>query len=118
MDQEPTMWIKKEGTDEVQTELRFMGQVFPISMNVKEELEEGAKEESVRDPMGISWSTDFIKEDPELNLEMNVTENIHLVPARIIFHLRIPSTSLMGCILSYEKMLVFSSFRVGVTTIL
>ncbi|XP_049945293.1 zinc finger protein 91-like isoform X2 [Schistocerca serialis cubense] len=76
MDQEPTMWIKKEGTDEVQTELCFMAQVSPISMNVKEELEEGAKEESVRDPLGISWSTDFIKEDPELNLEMNVTENI------------------------------------------
>ncbi|XP_049796258.1 uncharacterized protein LOC126212857 isoform X3 [Schistocerca nitens] len=53
-----------------------MGQVYPVSMNVKEELEEGAKEESVRDPLGISWSTDFIKEDPELNLEMNVTENI------------------------------------------
>ncbi|XP_049772576.1 uncharacterized protein LOC126159813 isoform X5 [Schistocerca cancellata] len=107
MDQEPTMWIKKEGTDEVHTELCFMAEVYPISMNVKEELEEGAKEEfledplktdgptllvnqdpklkqnavgsehnSVRDPLGISWSTDFIKEDPELNLEMNVTENI------------------------------------------
>ncbi|XP_049772535.1 uncharacterized protein LOC126159797 [Schistocerca cancellata] len=75
MDQEPTMWIKKEGTDEVQTELCFMAQVYPCSMNVKEELEEGANKESVEDPLGIFWSTDFIKEDPELNLEMNITEN-------------------------------------------
>ncbi|XP_049945354.1 uncharacterized protein LOC126427170 isoform X2 [Schistocerca serialis cubense] len=106
MDQEPTLWIKKEGTDEVQTELCFMAQVYPCSMNVKEELEEGANKEfledplraddpsvwvkqhpklkqhaagsehnSVEDPLGVFWSTDFIKEDPELNLEMNITED-------------------------------------------
>ncbi|XP_046983957.1 zinc finger protein 43-like isoform X1 [Schistocerca americana] len=51
-------------------------QVYPFSMNVKEELEEGANKESIEDPLGISWSTDFIKEDPELNLELSVTENI------------------------------------------
>ncbi|XP_047100997.1 uncharacterized protein LOC124719857 [Schistocerca piceifrons] len=76
MDQEPSTWIKKEETDEVKTELRFMAQVYPFSMNVKEELEEGANKESIEDPLGISWSTDFIKEDPELNLELSVTENI------------------------------------------
>ncbi|XP_049945652.1 zinc finger protein 708-like isoform X2 [Schistocerca serialis cubense] len=76
MDQEPAMWIKKEGTAEVKTELYFMAQVYPHNMNIKEELEEGVNEESIEDPLGISWSTDFIKEDPELNLEMSVTENI------------------------------------------
>ncbi|XP_047101744.1 uncharacterized protein LOC124720520 isoform X3 [Schistocerca piceifrons] len=76
MDQEPTMWIKKEGTDEVQTELCFMAQVYPCSMNVKEELEKGVNKKSVKNPLGISWSTDFIKEDPEFNLEMNITGNI------------------------------------------
>ncbi|XP_049843363.1 zinc finger protein 708-like isoform X1 [Schistocerca gregaria] len=76
MDQEPTMWRKKEGMDGVQTELHFMAQVYPFRMNVKEELEEVANKESVEDPLGISWSTDFIKEDPELNLEMNVMENM------------------------------------------
>ncbi|XP_049796602.1 uncharacterized protein LOC126213063 isoform X8 [Schistocerca nitens] len=106
MDQEPSTWIKKEETDEVKTQLRFMmnarycdvpcasvpyfmapqaprerndihqAQVYPFSMNVKEELEEGVNKESIEDPLGISWSTDFIKEDPELNLEPSVTENI------------------------------------------
>ncbi|XP_049945610.1 uncharacterized protein LOC126427331 isoform X2 [Schistocerca serialis cubense] len=76
MDQEPAMWIKKEGTAEVKTELYFMAQVYPHNMNIKEELEEGVNKESIEDPLGISWSTDFIKEDPELNLEMSVTENI------------------------------------------
>ncbi|XP_049796538.1 zinc finger protein 468-like isoform X2 [Schistocerca nitens] len=146
MDQEPAMWIKKEGADEVKTELYFMNQqtqalldalgqlvqgnvqcktmrqpplhryrsrntqlhhlfvslmrqwkagrsghanldfispptefkaqVYPLNMNIKEELEEDVNKESIEDPLGISWSTDFIKEDPELNLEMSVTENI------------------------------------------
>ncbi|XP_049797353.1 zinc finger protein 708-like isoform X3 [Schistocerca nitens] len=76
MDQEPAMWIKKEGADEVKTELYFMAQVYPLNMNIKEELEEGVNKESIEDPLGISWSTDFIKEDPELNLEMNITGNI------------------------------------------
>ncbi|XP_049796782.1 uncharacterized protein LOC126213194 isoform X5 [Schistocerca nitens] len=76
MDQEPATWIKKEEMDEVKTEIPFMAQVYPLSMNVKEELEEGANKESIEDPLGISWSTDFIKEDPELNLELSVAENI------------------------------------------
>ncbi|XP_049843293.1 zinc finger protein 492-like isoform X1 [Schistocerca gregaria] len=76
MAQEPTMWIKKEGTDEIQADLCFVAQVYPFSMNVKEELEESANKETVKDLLGLSWPTDFIKEDPELNLEMNVTENI------------------------------------------
>ncbi|XP_049797093.1 uncharacterized protein LOC126213407 isoform X3 [Schistocerca nitens] len=76
MDQEPAMWIRKEGTDKVKTELYFMAEVHPFNMNIKEELEEGVNKESIEDPLGISWSADFIKEDPELNLEMSVTENI------------------------------------------
>ncbi|XP_049769959.1 uncharacterized protein LOC126108682 isoform X4 [Schistocerca cancellata] len=76
MNQEPTMWIKKEGMDEVQTELHYVAQVYPCSMNVKEELEENVNKETVKYPLGVSWSSDFIKEDPELNLEMDVTENI------------------------------------------
>ncbi|XP_049945638.1 zinc finger protein 431-like isoform X4 [Schistocerca serialis cubense] len=105
MDQEPTKWIKKDETDEVQTELHFIGQDYPCSMNVKEELEEGVNKEffedplkagdpsvcvkqdpelkhhaagsehnSVEDPLGISLSTDFIKEDPELNITENTVE--------------------------------------------
>ncbi|XP_049945295.1 uncharacterized protein LOC126427113 isoform X4 [Schistocerca serialis cubense] len=66
MDQEPTMWIKKEGTDEVQTELCFMAQVSPISMNVKEELEEGAKEEFLEDPLKTDDATVLVKQDPKL----------------------------------------------------
>ncbi|XP_049847736.1 uncharacterized protein LOC126302904 isoform X5 [Schistocerca gregaria] len=74
MDQEPTKWIKKEETDEVQTELHFIAQDYPCSMNVKEELEECVNKESVEDPLGISLSTDFIKEDPELNITENTVE--------------------------------------------
>ncbi|XP_049770165.1 zinc finger protein 107-like isoform X2 [Schistocerca cancellata] len=82
-------------------------QVYPFSMNVKEELEDSVNKEfledplktddlcvlvkrdpelkqdadgselnPVKDPLGISWSTDFVKEEPQLNLEINVTENI------------------------------------------
>ncbi|XP_049770000.1 zinc finger protein 43-like isoform X3 [Schistocerca cancellata] len=53
MDQEPTKWIKKEETDEVQTEFHLI---------------------SVEDPLGISLATDFIKEDPELNISENTVE--------------------------------------------
>ncbi|XP_049796880.1 uncharacterized protein LOC126213262 isoform X2 [Schistocerca nitens] len=45
MDQEPSKWIKKEETDELQTEIHFMAQVYPCSMNVKEELEKGVNKE-------------------------------------------------------------------------
>ncbi|XP_049944299.1 zinc finger protein 160-like [Schistocerca serialis cubense] len=88
MDQEPTMWIKKEETDEVQTELCFMFLVDPLktegpSVGVKQDSElklrtDGSEHNSVKNPLGISRSTDFIKEDPELYLEMNETENIFL----------------------------------------
>ncbi|XP_046983823.1 uncharacterized protein LOC124553865 isoform X10 [Schistocerca americana] len=126
MDREPTKWIKKDETDEVETELHFIAQDYPCSMNVKEELEEsvnkeaqdypcsmnvkeeleesvnkefledplkagdpsvcvkqdpelkhraaGSEHNSVEDPLGISLSTDFIKEDSELN----ITENTFL----------------------------------------
>ncbi|XP_046983601.1 uncharacterized protein LOC124553724 isoform X5 [Schistocerca americana] len=51
MDQDPTMWIKKEETDEED----------PMC---------------VEDLLELSWSTDVVKEDPEVNVEVNVTENI------------------------------------------
>ncbi|XP_049946715.1 uncharacterized protein LOC126442754 isoform X5 [Schistocerca serialis cubense] len=86
MYQVPTMWIKKEETDEVQTELHSMFledqlKTEGTSVSVKQDPElkqhaDGSEHNSVKDPLGISWPTDFIKEDPELNLEMNVTENI------------------------------------------
>ncbi|XP_049945561.1 uncharacterized protein LOC126427299 isoform X4 [Schistocerca serialis cubense] len=66
MDQEPTMWIKKEGTDEVQTELCFMGQDYPCSMNVKEELEEGVNKEFLEDPLRADDHSVWVKQDPEL----------------------------------------------------
>ncbi|XP_049797129.1 uncharacterized protein LOC126213426 isoform X6 [Schistocerca nitens] len=51
MDQDPTMWIKKEETDEED----------PMC---------------VEDLLELSWSTDIVKEEPEVNVEVNVTENI------------------------------------------
>ncbi|XP_049770231.1 uncharacterized protein LOC126108904 isoform X2 [Schistocerca cancellata] len=61
MDQEPTMWIKKEETNDVPTEL---GPMF------------------VEDVLELSWSTDIVKEDPEVNVEVNVTENIMATSTR------------------------------------
>ncbi|XP_049797130.1 uncharacterized protein LOC126213428 [Schistocerca nitens] len=55
MDQKPPVWMKKEETDEVPAE---SGSTF------------------VEDLLELSWSTDFVKEDPEVNVEVNVTENI------------------------------------------
>ncbi|XP_049770042.1 zinc finger protein 429-like isoform X1 [Schistocerca cancellata] len=85
MDQDPTMWIKKEETDEVKIDLHSMFLEDPLktegpSVSVKQDPEvkqhaDGSEHNSVKDPFGISWSTDFIKEDPELNLEI-VTEDI------------------------------------------
>ncbi|XP_046983058.1 zinc finger protein 708-like [Schistocerca americana] len=85
MDQDPTMWIKKEETDEVKTELHSLFLEDPLktegpSVSLKQDPElkqhaDGSEHNSVKDPFGISWSTDFIKEDPELNLEI-VTEDI------------------------------------------
>ncbi|XP_049843474.1 uncharacterized protein LOC126295202 isoform X3 [Schistocerca gregaria] len=51
MDQDPTVWIKKEETDEED----------PMC---------------VEDLLELSWSTDIVKEDPEVNVEVNVTDNI------------------------------------------
>ncbi|XP_049770028.1 uncharacterized protein LOC126108733 isoform X3 [Schistocerca cancellata] len=106
MDQKPPVWMKKEETDEVPSKSGSMDQVYPSSMNVKEELEVGANKEFPGDPLkneepsvgvkqdselehmdcselnfvedgsGISWSTDFIKEDPELNVEVDITDSI------------------------------------------
>ncbi|XP_049843255.1 uncharacterized protein LOC126295049 [Schistocerca gregaria] len=40
------------------------------------------KELLLGDPLGISWPTDCIKEDPKLNLEVDETENTVAVSAR------------------------------------
>ncbi|XP_049796657.1 zinc finger protein 675-like isoform X2 [Schistocerca nitens] len=83
MDQEPTMWIKKEGMDEVQTELHCM---------------------TIKDPLGVSWSSDFIKEDPELNLEMDVTENIMEASTRYASDsARLTQSTGGSCGISYEE---------------
>ncbi|XP_047100978.1 uncharacterized protein LOC124719835 [Schistocerca piceifrons] len=76
MDQKPPVWMKKEETDDITSKSGSMDQVYPSSMNVKEELEVGANKEFVEDGSGISWSTDFIKEDPELNVEVDITDSI------------------------------------------
>ncbi|XP_049770321.1 zinc finger protein 708-like isoform X1 [Schistocerca cancellata] len=55
MDQKPPVWMKKEETDEVPSE---SGSMF------------------AEDLLELSWSTDFVKEDPGVNVEVNVTENI------------------------------------------
>ncbi|XP_049796396.1 uncharacterized protein LOC126212926 isoform X8 [Schistocerca nitens] len=66
MDQEPTKWIKKEETHEVQTELHFIAQDYACSMNVKEELEEGVNKEFLEDPLKAGDPSVCVKQDPEL----------------------------------------------------
>ncbi|XP_049770341.1 uncharacterized protein LOC126108982 isoform X4 [Schistocerca cancellata] len=66
MDREPTKWIKKEETDEVQTELHLIAQDYPCSMNVKEELEEGVNKEFLEDPLKAGDPSVCVKQDPEL----------------------------------------------------
>ncbi|XP_049770130.1 zinc finger protein 99-like isoform X2 [Schistocerca cancellata] len=66
MDQEPTMRIKKEETDEVQTELCFTGQVYPSNMNLKEELQDSAIKEFLVDPLKTEGCSVWLKQDPEL----------------------------------------------------
>ncbi|XP_049945423.1 uncharacterized protein LOC126427284 isoform X3 [Schistocerca serialis cubense] len=66
MDQEPTKWIKKDETDEVETELHFIAQDYPCSMNVKEELEESVNKEFLEDPLKAADPSVCVKQDPEL----------------------------------------------------
>ncbi|XP_049772547.1 uncharacterized protein LOC126159801 isoform X8 [Schistocerca cancellata] len=66
MDQEPAMWIEKEGTAEVKTELYFMAEVYPFNMNIKEELEEGVNKEFLEDPLKADGPSVWVKQDPEL----------------------------------------------------
>ncbi|XP_049843743.1 uncharacterized protein LOC126295321 isoform X5 [Schistocerca gregaria] len=61
MDQKPLVWMKKEETDEVPTE---SGSIIDFFFQFVEDLLE------------LSWSTDFVKEDPGVNVEVNVTQNI------------------------------------------
>ncbi|XP_049797397.1 uncharacterized protein LOC126213586 isoform X5 [Schistocerca nitens] len=82
MDQKPRVWMKKEETDEVPAESGSMFPEDPLkneepSVRVKQDSElkhhvDGSDLNFVKYPLGISWSTDFIKEDPELNVEVSV----------------------------------------------
>ncbi|XP_049769956.1 uncharacterized protein LOC126108682 isoform X2 [Schistocerca cancellata] len=75
MNQEPTMWIKKEGMDEVQTELHYVAQVYPCSMNVKEELEENVNKEFLEDPLKTDNSSVWVKQDPEMKQHADGSEH-------------------------------------------
>ncbi|XP_046983947.1 uncharacterized protein LOC124553966 isoform X8 [Schistocerca americana] len=82
MDQKPRVWMKKEETDEVPADSGSMFPEDPLkneepSVPVKQDSElkhhvDGSDLNFVEYPLGISWSTDFIKEDPELNVEVSV----------------------------------------------
>ncbi|XP_047101782.1 uncharacterized protein LOC124720466 isoform X7 [Schistocerca piceifrons] len=86
MDQKPRVWMKKEETDEVPADSGSMFPEDPLkneepSVRVKQDSElkhhvDGSDLNFVEYPLGISWSTDFIKEDPELNVEVSVSEKI------------------------------------------
>ncbi|XP_046983945.1 uncharacterized protein LOC124553966 isoform X6 [Schistocerca americana] len=81
MDQKPRVWMKKEETDEVPADSGSMFPEDPLkneepSVPVKQDSElkhhvDGSDLNFVEYPLGISWSTDFIKEDPELNVEVS-----------------------------------------------
>ncbi|XP_049796950.1 uncharacterized protein LOC126213306 isoform X6 [Schistocerca nitens] len=88
MDMETTIWIKEERIDDMPN---LPGSMFPEdllkigepSLHVKKdpglELHMGGRDchhDFVEGPLGLSCSTDFTKEDPELNLEADGTENI------------------------------------------
>ncbi|XP_049797078.1 uncharacterized protein LOC126213402 isoform X5 [Schistocerca nitens] len=75
MNQEPTKWIKKDETDEVQTELHFIGRDYPCSMNVKEELEEGVNKEFLEDPLKAGDPSVCVKQDPELKHHASGSEH-------------------------------------------
>ncbi|XP_049843552.1 uncharacterized protein LOC126295241 isoform X3 [Schistocerca gregaria] len=99
-----TVWVKKEEIDEVQ--------VYPSNVKIKEELQEDVNQEFPEDPLKFekldfnmnegpepNFHLDasehnhvevpfvlpvptHIKEDPELNLEAEETENIEVAPRR------------------------------------
>ncbi|XP_046983648.1 zinc finger protein 708-like isoform X1 [Schistocerca americana] len=92
MDQKNIIWIKTEITDEVSTLPDSTVQVYPSTINVKEELQECVnqelcppefehhvtKEEYLEDPLVRSGSTDSVGEYLELNLEAEETEDFVL----------------------------------------
>ncbi|XP_049945513.1 uncharacterized protein LOC126427281 isoform X5 [Schistocerca serialis cubense] len=75
MDQEPTMWIKNEVMDEVQTELHYMAQVYPCIMNVKDELEENVNKEFLEDPLKADGHSVWVKQDPEMKQHADGSEH-------------------------------------------
>ncbi|XP_049796386.1 uncharacterized protein LOC126212924 isoform X2 [Schistocerca nitens] len=92
MDQKNIIWIKTEITDEVSTLPDSTVQIYPSTINVKEELQECVnqelcppefehhviKEEYLEDPLVRSGSTDSVGEYLELNLEAEETEDFVL----------------------------------------
>ncbi|XP_049945255.1 uncharacterized protein LOC126427094 isoform X15 [Schistocerca serialis cubense] len=69
MDCKGTSWLKKE-KNEVYAEPGSLVQLHTSIMKVKEELDEQVDQQCLEDNLGTSWPNDFIKEDPELNLEV------------------------------------------------
>ncbi|XP_049796688.1 uncharacterized protein LOC126213122 [Schistocerca nitens] len=99
MDQDPTMWIKKEETDEVKTELRSMankifqysvlttrGNICPVRARHLEngckqgsglpiQHEEGVNKEFLEDPLKTEGPSVSVKQDPELKQHADGSEH-------------------------------------------
>ncbi|XP_046983917.1 zinc finger protein 2-like [Schistocerca americana] len=74
MDCKGTSWLKKE-KNEVYAEPGSLVQLHTSIMKVKEEWDEQVDQQCLENNLGNSWPNDFIKEDPELNLDLGETEN-------------------------------------------
>ncbi|XP_049796603.1 uncharacterized protein LOC126213066 isoform X1 [Schistocerca nitens] len=99
MDQDPTMWIKKEETDEVKTELHSMadkifqysvlttrGNICPVRARHLEDgckqgsglpiqHEEGVNKEFLEDPLKTEGPSVSVKQDPELKQHADGSEH-------------------------------------------
>ncbi|XP_046984213.1 uncharacterized protein LOC124554185 isoform X4 [Schistocerca americana] len=78
MDCKGTSWVKKEKSEiYAEPESLFLEGALKIlmpSLHIKQDLElkqeDGIERDCLEDNLGISHTNDFIKEDPELNLEV------------------------------------------------
>ncbi|XP_049797036.1 zinc finger protein 660-like isoform X2 [Schistocerca nitens] len=83
MDCKGTSWLKKE-KNEVYAEPGSLVQLHTSIVKVKEEWDEQVDQQCLEDNLGTSWPNDFIKEDPELNLEVaaslrNASDSLSLI---------------------------------------
>ncbi|XP_049796792.1 uncharacterized protein LOC126213203 [Schistocerca nitens] len=75
MDHRKTVCIKKEETDELPTESVSMVEVYLSSVSVKEELEEVVNQKFLEDPLNTEKCGLPVKQDPELKLRVDASEH-------------------------------------------